>query len=152
MTTKKQVKKVQITIPRERYEEVENMWLNLGFSSVAEAGKFLLMNNVAEFYKQVKKSQKAITKLQGLKESFNSSNVEVALVQPKVQQTSKTSSATRQTSGYIEKNSFEYKRLIVEWQKQNQDFVEPPNVKGLRWWIDENTNTKKIGWWKYGSK
>lgn len=152
MTNKKKVKKIQISIPVEQYQKMETMWLGLGFSSVAEAGKFLLMNNVAEFYKQVRKSQTAITKLQNLKESSKSSNAEVALVQPKNPQTGKAAPASQQTSGYITKGSFEYRRVISEWRKQNPNFNEPDGIKGLRWWIDETTEKKNVGWWKHGGK
>lgn len=146
MVEKKKVKKVQVSIPLERYEEIEKMWIGLGFSSVAEAARFLVMNNVADFYKQVKKSQTAITRLQELKKKSS------AVIAP-VQSQGKTLSATKQqTSGYIEKGTFEYKRIVADWQKQNPQFVEPIGVKGLRWWIDEKTKRKNIGWWKHGSK
>lgn len=152
MGKKKQVKKVQISIPEEQYQKVENLWLGLGFSSIAEAAKFLLMDNVNEFYKQTKKSQKAVAKLKDLKKKANSSVAEVAHVQPKVRQSGKALSANQQTSGYIKKSSIEYERIIAQWQKQNQDFVEPPDVNGLRWSIDEKTNKRKVEWWKNGSK
>lgn len=152
MNTKKNVKKIQISIPVEQYQKIEAMWLGLGFSSVAEAGKFLLMNNVADFYKQVSKSQKAITKLRDLKKVSTNLNDEVALVQPKSNQISQTSTAKKQTSGYIEKDTFEYKRIVSDWQKQNPNFVEPQGIKGFRWWIDEVTGKKKMGWWWYGSQ
>lgn len=148
MTTKKQVKKVQISIPYERYQKIEDMWLDLGFSSVAEAGKFLLMNKVTEFYKQVKKSQTAITKLQDLKATSNNLNSSVAPVQRAGNQISKTLSAEQQTSGYIKKDSTEYKKIISGWQRQNPDFKERQQVRGLCWWIDKETNKKKIGWWQ----
>lgn len=148
MATKKQVKKVQISIPYEQYQEIEDMWLDLGFSSVAEAGKFLLMNKVTEFYKQVKKSQTAITRLQDLKATSNNLKSSVAPVQQAGNQISKTLSAEQQTSGYIKKDSTEYKKIISGWQRQNPDCKEPQQVRGLRWWIDKETNKKKMVWWK----
>ncbi len=148
MVTKKQVRKVQISIPYEQYQEIEDMWLDLGFSSVAEAGKFLLMNKVTEFYKQVKKSQTAITRLQDLKATSNNLKSSVAPVQQAGNQISKTLSAEQQTSGYIKKDSTEYEKIISEWQRQNSDFKERQQVRGLRWWIDKETNKKKMGWWE----
>lgn len=152
MGKKKQVKKVQISIPEEQYQKVESLWLGLGFSSIAEAGKFLLMNNVDEFYKQTKKSQRAVDKLKDLKKKYNASVAEVAPVQAQSKQINEATSATAQTSGYIEKDSLMYKRIVSEWQKQNQNFKEPPQIKGLHWSIDEKTNKKKMEWWKNGSQ
>lgn len=152
MAEKAKVKKVQISIPINQYEEVKKLWIGLGFASIAEAGRFLLMNNVAEFYRQVKKSQKAISKLEDLKKASSDSMAKLAHVQAKEHQIGETLSAKKQTSGYIEKGSFEYKRLIAEWGKQNQNFVEPQNNRGLRWWVDKDTNKKKFGWWQDGSK
>jgi hypothetical protein len=146
MTNKKTVKKVQISIPCERYPEIEKLWKDLGFSSVAEAGKFLIMNNVDEFFRQVKKSQKAISKLNDLKSASKDTKVKVAPVQPK-KHTSEVVSKEALTSGYIPKGSLEYNRIVSSWRKQNPSFNEPNQVKGLRWYIDKGTQKKKMVWW-----
>lgn len=150
MVEKKKVKKVQISITEEQYKEIESTWLALGFSSVSEAARFLLMNKVDEFYRQIKKSQKAVTKLQELKQGVKMlTDSEAAPVQiRKIQEINTPSLETTPTSGNIEKGSPEYAKIISLWQSKNPNFIEPQSVKGLRWWIDETSSKKKIAWWK----
>ena len=128
---KNKVKKVQISIPYERYFEIEKLWLELGFSSVAEAGKFLIMNNVDEFFREIRKAQRAISKLNDLKKSANNVKSKVARVQPKVQQIVQVKSNKVQTSGYILKDSLEYNRIVANWQEKNPNFKEHTQAKGL---------------------
>lgn len=52
-----------------------------------------------------------------------------------------------QTSGYILKDSLEYNRIIANWQEKNPNFKEHTQAKGLHWYVDRDTQRKKMEWW-----
>lgn len=107
----KQVRKVQISLPIEQYPEIEERWTSLGFKSVAEAGRFLLMDKVNEFYKDTKKSQRAILRLEKLKQQNKTDSTSTAPVQTKPYQHNRMHQNEEPKIEYIAKESDEYTRL-----------------------------------------
>ena len=140
MNKKNQVKKVQISLPIEQYQEIEERWTSLGFNSVAEAGRFLLMDKVNEFCKGVKKSQKAILKLEELKQHAQNEKAMTAPVQ------SNSYQDKEYQIQYIAKGSDEYEKLTLLFKQQSPNYKEPNNIKGVTRTVDDKGNTK-YGWW-----
>ncbi|TFI73205.1 hypothetical protein [Carnobacterium divergens] len=145
MNKEKQVRKVQISLPREQYPEIEERWTSLGFKSVAEAGRFLLTDKVDEFCKGVKKSQRAILKLEELKQQAQNEKALTAPVQTKPYQHSKTHQDKEPRIEYIAKGSEEYTRLIESFKKQAK-FTIPNDIKGITRQVNDK-GTKVYGWW-----
>ncbi|WP_413537126.1 hypothetical protein [Carnobacterium divergens] len=146
MNREKQVRKVQISLPIEQYPEIEERWTSLGFKSVAEAGRFLLMDKVDEFYKGAKKSQKAILKLEKLKQQDKTDSTSTAPVQTKPYQHNRMHQNEEPKIEYIAKESDEYTRLIESFKERKAKFTIPNDIKGLTRHIDDKDVTK-YGWW-----
>lgn len=146
MNKEKQVRKVQISLSIEQYPEIEHRWTSLGFKSVAEAGRFLLMDKVDEFYKDTKKSQRAILKLEKLRQQDKIDSTSTAPVQTKPYQNEEPKIE------YIAKGSDEYERLIESFKKSKAKFTIPNNIKGITRRVNDK-GTKVYGWWQNdGSK
>lgn len=146
MNKEKQVRKVQISLPIEQYPEIEERWTSLGFKSVAEAGRFLLMDKVNEFYKDTKKSQRAILRLEKLKQQNKTDSTSTAPVQTKPYQHNRMHQNEEPKIEYIAKESDEYTRLIESFKKCKAKFTIPNDIKGITRQVND-IGTKVYGWW-----
>ena len=146
MNKKKQVRKVQISLPIEQYQEIEERWTSLGFNSVAEAGRFLLMDKVDEFYKDTKKSQRAILKLEQLKQQDKTDRTSTAPVQTKPYQHNNMHQDKEHKIEYIAKGSDEYTRLIESFKERKVKFTIPNDIKGITRHVNDK-GTIIYGWW-----
>ncbi|HDT9276024.1 TPA: hypothetical protein RF512_000600 [Listeria monocytogenes] len=152
MNKETQVRKVQISLPIEQYPEIEERWTSLGFKSVAEAGRFLLMDKVDEFYKDTKKSQRAILRLEKLKQQDKTDCTSTAPVQTKPYQHNRMHQNEEEKIEYIAKESDEYTRLIESFKERKAKFTIPNDIKGITRQINDK-GTIIYGWWlKDGGK
>ncbi|MBC2135331.1 hypothetical protein HCA93_03280 [Listeria innocua] len=146
MSKEKQVRKVQVSLPIEQYPEIEERWTSLGFKSVAEAGRFLLMDKVNEFYKDTKKSQRAILRLEKLKQQNKTDSTSTAPVQTKPYQHNRMHQNKEPKIEYIAKESDEYTRLIESFKERKAKFTIPNDIKGITRQVNDK-GTKVYGWW-----
>ena len=135
-------RKVQVSIPADRYEEVEARWKSYGFTSVAEAARVMLLGDMSEFVKEQRRQISAVEKLEKMSEKR--AKTKTALVQSKGEakpaQTVGAGSGTNhpRTNPKIE-------QTLQYWLSQGaitqQSF---DNARGIRKWVDE-TGKQKAG-------
>lgn len=115
------VRKVQVSIPVEKYDDVESYWVDeMGFDSVSQAAKVLLLGDLGGLAKQFRKLSETEKRLKD--------------------------SLERLAANYpVDSDEFEHYMSVM--QKRDPNVVAPDGVKGVRVWINEK-GYEKIRWWR----
>lgn len=123
MTTAR--KKVQVSIPQDKYDAIEKRWKSYGFSSVAEAARVLLMGDLNEHVKEMRRQVSAMEKMEELQAKKVKSK-QHAKTKPERTKKTEQPKQLKERNGKTVVNAIEISR-------------EEPNVEGiLKSWLEKN--------------
>lgn len=134
-------RKVQVSIPADRYEEVEARWKSYGFTSVAEAARVMLLGDMSEFVNEQRRQISAVEKLEKMSEKR--AKTKTALVQSKGKATPAQPKVGAGSGANYPRTNPNIEQTLRYWLSQGaitqQSF---DNARGIRKWIDETGNQK----------
>ncbi|GEK92216.1 hypothetical protein [Alkalibacterium kapii] len=150
------MKKVQISIPEEQYDELEKRWKSYGYPSLATAGKVLLLGNTGEHLRELRKIERNISESEKLfaKNEERKKDIQKTHTQESTTKRPKTStqdSATKKVGSGSGKN---YSRDIEKVERQLEVWFENGHItaqsfekaKGIRVWTDEKGKKHRAVW------
>jgi signal recognition particle GTPase len=128
-------RKVQVSIPMEEYDAIEKRWKSTGFSSVAEAARVMLMGDLNELVKEMRRQISALEKMEELqaKRKMSKQHVELRRQSPKLKR------IRARTMEQVE-------NILKRWLRGHIDEDKYKNAKGIRQWRDENGKTRQRLW------
>lgn len=138
------VKKIQVSIPIDEYDKVEARWKSYGFSSVAEAAKVLLMGDLNEHIKEMRRHVAAVEKLEELNAKKRKATQHA---KPKEQPKEKPKVNGWGTGENLPRGDETAERLLKLWfEKGSISKEQYDTVKGVRRWVDQNNKRKNALW------
>ena len=143
MTTRR--RKVQVSIPIDEYDAIEKRWKSYGFSSVAEAARVMLMGDLNEHVKEMRRQISAIEKMDELQAKRKTSKQHE---ETKPERTKTTEPAVKKTTGKNFPRSMDQaERILKRWLDGcHIDETQYKNAKGLREWRDDDGNLFQRVW------
>ena len=138
-------RKVQVSIPMEEYDAIEKRWKSYGFSSVAEAARVMLMGNLNELVKEMRRQISALEKMEELQAKRKMSKQHV---ETKPERTKTTEpEAKKDTGKNFPRTMEQVERILTRWLSEG--FIDEDkykNAKGIRQWRDENGKVHQRVW------
>lgn len=146
MTTER--KKVQVSIPKDQYDEIEKRWKAYGFSSVAEAARVLLMGDLNEHVKEMRRQVSAMEKMEELQAKKVKSK-QHAKTKPERPKT--TEKAVKSDTGEnLPRSNPKIEKILKQWlDKGVIDKAKYDKAKGIRQWQDAD-GKKRVRVWLHG--
>lgn len=145
MTTER--KKVQVSIPKDQYDEIEKRWKAYGFSSVAEAARVLLMGDLNEHVKEMRRQVSAMEKMDELakKKEKSEQHAETKPERPKT-----TEQAVKKDSGKNFPRSLDkVEDMLKNWLDAGSiDKNTYDTAKGVRQWVENGKTHTRV--WLHG--
>ena len=142
--TKKR-RKVQVSIPIDEYDAIEKRWKSYGFSSVAEAARVMLMGDLNEHIKEMRRQMSAIERMEELQAKRKTSKQHG---ETKPERTKTTEPTTKKTTGKNFPRSMEQVESILKrWLDSGYiDETQYKNAKGIRQWYDDDGKLHQRVW------
>lgn len=143
MTAKR--RKVQVSIPIDEYDAIEKRWKSYGFSSVAEAARVMLMGDLNEHVKEMRRQVSAMEKMDELQAKKEKSK-QHAKTEP--ERTKTTKPAVKEVSGTnFERSDPAAERILKRWLNEGIiDEDKYKKAKGVRQWRDDNGDIHQRVW------
>lgn len=143
MTTRR--RKVQVSIPQDEYDAIEKRWKSYGFSSVAEAARVMLMGDLNEHVKEMRRQVSAIEKMEELQAKRETSKQHV---ETKPERTKTTEPEAKKTTGKNFPRSMDkVEGILKRWLNEGSiDENQYKNAKGLRQWYDDDGKLHQRVW------
>lgn len=143
MTAKR--RKVQVSIPIDEYDAIEKRWKSYGFSSVAEAARVMLMGDLNEHVKEMRRQVSAMEKMDEMQAKKEKSK-QYAKTEP--ERTKTTKPAVKEDTGKYFPRSTEQVELILKHWLDSGYISEDRyrQAKGIRQWRDENGERQQRVW------
>lgn len=143
MTTKR--RKVQVSIPIDEYDAIEKRWKSYGFSSVAEAARVMLMGDLNEHVKEMRRQVSAMEKMDELQAKKEKSKQHA---KTKPERTKTTEPAVKGDTGKHFPRSIEkVENILKHWLKVGSiDEDKYEKAKGIRQWRDDNGEIQQRVW------
>ena len=145
--TKKR-RKVQVSIPIDEYDAIEKRWKSYGFSSVAEAARVMLMGDLNEHVKEMRRQVSAMEKMDELQAKKEKSK-QYAKTKPERTKTTEQPKKQKERNGKtvvdavgLSREEPKIEAILKKWLENNHiDKVKYDKAKGLRkLTYDDGTN------------
>lgn len=151
MTTKR--RKVQISIPIDEYDAIEKRWKSYGFSSVAEAARVMLMGDLNEHVKEMRRQVSAMEKMDEL-QAKKEKTKQHAKTKPERAKTTEQPKKLKKRNGKTVVDAKELSRehqsvedALKRWLESNHiDEVKYDKAKGLRKLIYDDGTHDFVVW------
>lgn len=135
------VRKIQVSIPEEHYEEIEKRWKAYGYPSLATAAKVVLMGNTAEHVRELRriesntdKAKELYAKNERTKNKLHENNNERTKTnKPVEKKLKKRNGKTVVDTKELSRNNSKVEGKLKEWLDKNAIDQEKYNkAKGLK--------------------
>jgi len=135
------VRKIQVSIPEEHYEEIEKRWKAYGYPSLATAAKVVLMGNTAEHVRELRriesntdKAKELYAKNERAKNKLQENNDErTKTSNPVEKKLKKRNGKTVVDTKELSRNEPKVENILVQWlEKKYIDQEKYNKAKGLK--------------------